>query len=96
MQVDDGLIFPNYQRDNDAWVKIQRYQEESWNNLLGLWRRFNLHLARIIRNVDERCIDHIWVMDEDTTVTLRELMIDYLKHLEAHILQVKDSLKGCT
>jgi len=94
LQIADGLAFPDYGHDNDAWVKIQKYQEVSWNDLLDFWQCLNRHLARIIRNVNEACIDHIWVVDEDNTITLGELMIDYLRHLKAHIVQIEDCVGG--
>lgn len=96
LQVADGLVFPDYSQDNDAWVLIQRYQEAPWDDLLALWRYFNLHLARVIRSVNERCIDHIWVVDEDTSITLGELMIDYLSHLKDHLKQIKENISGMT
>lgn len=76
LQLADGLVFPDYSPDNNSWVAIQNYQVAHWDDLLTLWRHFNLHLARVIRTVDVKCIDHIWVIDEDTTITLGELMID--------------------
>ncbi len=90
LQVDDSLFFPDYSQDNDAWVSIQGYQEASWHDLLALWRYFNLHIAHVIRTVDEDCQDHIWVVDEDTAVTLGELMIDYLRHLQDHLQRIKN------
>ncbi|MDB4444184.1 DinB family protein [bacterium] len=93
LQVTDGLDFPDYQQDNDAWVRIQGYQGEVWNDLLSLWRDFNRHLARIIRTFDQRCLGHIWVMDEDTSITLGELMTDYLRHLKAHLEQIRENLE---
>ena len=93
LQVAEGLDFPDYQQDNDAWVRIQSYQGENWNDLLALWRHFNRHLARIIRTVDQRCIDHIWVVDEDTSITLGELMTDYLRHLKAHLEQIRENME---
>ncbi|MFH1932660.1 MAG: DinB family protein [Pseudomonadota bacterium] len=96
LQVADGLVFPDYSQDNDAWVLIQRYQEAPWDALLALWRYFNFHLARVIRSVNERCIDHIWVVDEDTSITLGELMIDYLRHLKDHLKQIKENINGMT
>ena len=89
LQVADGLFFPDYSQDNEAWVSIQGYQEASWDDLLDLWRYFNLHLARVIRTVNEECIDHIWVVNEDRSITLGELMIDYLRHLKDHLQQVR-------
>ena len=63
------------------WDSLQGFQGAPWDDLLDLWRYFNLHLAHVIRTVNEKCIDHIWVVNEDTSITLGELMIDYLRHL---------------
>jgi len=94
LQITDGLSFPEYGNDNDRWVKIQKYQETAWDELLTLWRCFNRHIARVIRSADTRCIDHIWVVDEDKTVTLGEVMIDYLRHLDSHIAQIDNNMNG--
>jgi len=94
LQITDGLAFPEYGQDNEAWVKIQRYQETSWEDLLNLWQCLNRHLARIIRHVNETCIDHIWVVDEDHAITLGEVMIDYLRHLKDHMVQIEDCVGG--
>ena len=96
LQITDGLAFPDYSQDNDTWVSIQSYQEAPWDELLALWRYFNLHLARVIRGVNEECIDHIWVVDEDTSITLGELMIDYLRHLKDHMRQIRELIAKMT
>ncbi|CAB1055886.1 hypothetical protein D1BOALGB6SA_620 [Olavius sp. associated proteobacterium Delta 1] len=96
LQVADGLILPDYSQDNDTWVLIQGYQAASWDDLLDLWRYFNLHLSHVIRTVNNECIDHIWVVDEDTSITLGELMIDYLRHLNDHLQQIKKNIDGMT
>jgi hypothetical protein len=94
LQITGGLAFPDYGPDNNYWVKIQKYQETSWDELLVLWQYLNRHLARIIRNVNEACIDHIWVVDEDYSITLGELMIDYMRHLKDHMVQIEDCIGG--
>ena len=96
LQVADGLAFPDYSQDNDAWVSIQSYQEAPWDDLLTLWRYFNLHLAIVIKTVNEECIDHIWVVDEDRSITLGELMIDYLRHLKDHLQQIRERIDSVT
>ena len=96
LQVADGLTFPDYSQDNDAWVYIQNYQEAHWDNLLALWRYFNLHLASIIRTVNERCIDHVWIVDNDASITLGELMVDYLRHLKDHLQQIRERIDSMT
>jgi hypothetical protein len=92
LQVADGLVFPDYSQDNEIWVAIQSYQEAPWDDLLDLWRFFNLHLSHVIRTVNEKYIDHIWVVDEDTSVTLGALMIDYLRHLNDHLRQINQCI----
>ena len=96
LQVADGLVLPDYSQDNDAWILIQGYQDSPWDDLLDLWRYFNLHLSHIIRRVNEKCNDHIWVIDEDTAITLGELMIDYLRHLNDHLQQIQKNIDGMT
>ena len=93
LQVANQLVFPDYSQDNDAWVSIQSYQEAPWDDLLALWRHFNLHLARVVRTVNEACVDHIWVVDEDTSITLGELMLDYLRHLKDHLQQIREQIE---
>jgi len=96
LQVADGLVFPDYSQDNDTWVTIQSYQGAPFDDLLDLWRYFNLHLAHVIRIVNEKCVDHIWVVNEDTSITLGELMIDYLRHLRDHLQQILENIDGMT
>ncbi len=92
LQVSDGLLFPDYSQDNDAWVSIQEYQQTSWNDLLSLWQHFNNHLARVIRSVNQQCLGHKWVMEEETSVTLAELMDDYPRHLNDHLQQIRERI----
>jgi len=88
LQVRDRLVFPDYQPDNEPWVRLQHYQESPWDELLALWRSYNGHLARLIRQVDRRCLDRVWVLDEDRSITLGALMSDYVGHLRSHLAQI--------
>ena len=96
LQIVDGLAFPDYSQDNNTWVSIQRYQEAPWDELLALWRYFNLHLARVILTVDEEKIENVWVVNEDTTIALGEMMIDYLRHLKEHLQQIRTRIEAMT
>ena len=51
LQIADNLAFPDYSQDNDAWVSIQSYQIAPWDDLLALWRYFNLHLSKKSTNI---------------------------------------------
>ena len=96
LQLADMLTFPDYQHDNDEWVRIQGCQERPWDELLGLWRHFNDHLSHIIRFVDQSCLTHAWMVDMGTRVTLFELMADYLQHLEVHLDQIAENIDTST
>lgn len=96
LQIADGLGFPDYQNHNERWVRIQRYNDRAWESLLPLWRFFNLHLSAMVREVNKNCLQNRWVINENTTVTLDDLMVDYLRHLNAHLDQVRENLRGIT
>src|SRR3989442_15901602 len=46
-QLQDDLTFTGY--DQDAWVRVQRYQDRSWPELVQLWRTYNQQIAAIMR-----------------------------------------------
>ncbi|MEJ2099347.1 MAG: DinB family protein [Desulfobacterales bacterium] len=94
LQLVKHLNFPDYGQDNIHWVRIQNYQNRRWEDLLGLWRHFNNQLAHIIRSVDPTCLMHVWESGAQTSVTLFDLMVDYLRHLENHLDQITDTIEA--
>lgn len=92
LQLAEQLTFPDYGPDNNHWVRIQNYQDRTWEEILGLWRHFNIQLAHIIRSVDPACLSHVWKVDLKSSFTLFDLMTDYLRHLEVHLDQITDTL----
>lgn len=92
LQITDNLSFPDYSQDNSTWIAIQKYQEAPWDELLSTWRYFNFHLARIIRAVNSDCVEHLWIVNKKTAVSLGHLMTDYLRHLKDHLQQIEDNL----
>jgi DinB family protein len=96
-QFQDDLVFPGYEQD--AWVSAQHYQEAPWNELLALWRSFNLHIARVMEAApaDQRLRPrHRHNLDElawkpvprDAPATLDYFMADYVAHLNHHLGQI--------
>jgi len=90
-------LFPGY--DQEVWVSAQGYADADWPALVGLWRLYNLHLARVMAMVPERVrmqprSDHtldqiVWMSVARTeTVTLDYLMADYVGHLKGHLRQI--------
>jgi hypothetical protein len=95
-QLQDSLVFPGYEQDD--WVRVQRYQERPWRELVELWRALNLHLARVIeatperermRPRDEHNLDTIAFarLPPGRRATLDWFQHDYVAHLRHHLEQ---------
>ena len=100
-QLQDGLVFPGYEQEE--WISLQRYQDESWDQLVGLWRLYNLHLAHVMTQVSDEVLtkphtshnfDQIafQAVPKDQPSTLEYLMRDYVVHLKHHLTQIFGSL----
>lgn len=77
------VSFPAY--DQELWVQTQHYQEAVWAELVELWRRYNQHLAFIIRRIPEAALAHECVVGDKPPATLAWLISDYLRHFKHHL-----------
>jgi hypothetical protein len=98
----DHLTFVGYEQDE--WVRAQDYAAAPWQELVTLWRTFNLHLARVMErtpedmrtkrhrkhNLDQVAFRPVSASDE---VTLDWFMEDYVLHLKHHLRQI-DSIRS--
>jgi hypothetical protein len=89
------LHFPNYAShgNNDRWIAIQNYQQEDWKTIVGLWKYANWHIAHVIKNVDPSRLNNQWYYSEERLISLRDGVIDYLRHLKLHLDEVEDLIK---
>ncbi len=96
-QFQDDLTFVGYAQDD--WVRAGRYQDARWEDLVTLWRTFNLQIARVIEGVPEEVrlrprmrhnLDQIGFdqIPQGKPATLDYLMRDYVRHLEHHLRQI--------
>jgi len=96
-QFTDDLVFPGYEQG--AWVTAQRYETAPWTELVGLWRHFNLHLARVIEAAPasarqkprprHNLHELAWTpLPQDQPATLEYFMRDYVAHLRHHVAQI--------
>lgn len=85
------LIFPNYAThgNNDRWIAIQDYQHEDWHSVVGLWKYSNLHLVHVIGHIDPAKLDRQWDSGDGKLISLQEMVISYLGHLELHCGEVE-------
>ncbi|WP_371362048.1 hypothetical protein SRRS_33000 [Sporomusa rhizae] len=86
------LIYPDYANlgNNDRWVAIQNYQAENWYDLVQLWKYSNLHIVHVINNVNMDKLDNEWITALNKRVSLRAMIIDYLRHFKLHLSEIDE------
>jgi hypothetical protein len=96
-QFKEDLIFPGY--DQDQWVSSQLYNAVSWEALIELWKRYNLHLLHVTASIPETQLTKLrrkhslhqiaWkTISEKEPASLEYLIRDYLGHLKHHLGQI--------
>jgi hypothetical protein len=85
-QQEDELVFPAYEQEE--WVRLQEYITSSWEQLVSLWRLYNLHLAHIVRHISSEKLETVCRIGSNEPVTLRYLVEDYLVHMRQHVKQL--------
>ncbi|OGN91892.1 MAG: hypothetical protein A2Z75_06470 [Chloroflexi bacterium RBG_13_50_10] len=92
LQIVDELIFPGYGKDNSKWLEIERYNEMNFSDIMLLWKQYNILIGNIIKGADESKLENYWVLDGDK-ITLKDLMIDYVRHLKEHVKHFEQTLE---
>jgi len=96
-QLDGDLVFAGYEQDR--WVSLQRYQDAPWDELVALWRSYNLHLAYLMEATPDEVRmrprarhnlhEIAWrPVPADQSTTLDYFMRDYVGHMEHHLGQI--------
>jgi len=99
----DDLLCAGYEQEQ--WVAAQRYADAPWPDLVGLWRLFNLHLARVVEatpdpvRLQPRARHNLhevaWrAVPQSEPATLEYFMRDYVDHLKHHIAQIPGAGSG--
>lgn len=91
------LIFPDYANlgNNDRWIAIQNYQNENWEDLVQLWKYSNLHIIHVINNVAMDKLDNLWTSALNENISLKTMIIDYLRHIKLHLNEIDDLIQEC-
>lgn len=96
-QFTDDLVFPGYEQE--AWVRVQHYNDQPWLQLVEFWRLYNLHLLHVMTNVPAPVLTKLrhphslktiaWkTVSADEPVSLEYFMRDYVAHLQHHLDQI--------
>ena len=83
----DELTWPGY--DQPGCVRVQRYQEAQWADLIELWTSYNRFLAHVLAGIPESKLKTVCRIGADAPLTLEELAIDYLRHMQHHLEQIR-------
>jgi len=78
--------FPPY--NQNEWVRIQQYNNSSWNLLVGLWSAYNRHLCDLIERIPDEAKTSPVGIGKDEPVTLEFIATDYLRHLRHHVEKI--------
>jgi hypothetical protein len=81
------LDAPGY--DQPGCARVERFAEADWTMLVDLWTSYNRLLAHILRGVPESKLATPCRIGGAPAVTLEELAIDYVRHLEHHLNQIR-------
>jgi uncharacterized damage-inducible protein DinB len=83
---------PSYEQQ--GWVGIHGYVDLSWAALVEQWRTQNELLARVVANIPESGLSATCLVGKDPAVSLSFLILDYLRHMEAHVEQIAGGTRG--
>ena len=82
----DELTWPGY--DQSGCVRVQRYQDYRWPDLVQLWAAYNRFLAHVLDSAPQSKANTVCRIGDYGPMTLEELAQDYLTHLEHHLRQI--------
>lgn len=85
-QTSAELVAPKYEQE--AWVSVQGYEEESWESLIDLWETYNRHILHVMSRVPESKLPTRCLIGDNEPVTLQFLMADYVDHMKGHLHQI--------
>ncbi|OLD21743.1 MAG: hypothetical protein AUG08_14555 [Acidobacteria bacterium 13_1_20CM_2_55_15] len=86
LQLTPVLNLPGY--DGDEWVRVQRYQDRPWSEIVALWQMYNVQLAAVIRHVDPKTLPNVWHTPDGKDLDLEFIIRDYVVHMRHHLDQV--------
>ena len=79
------IVVP-YNQNN--WVLIQDYQSIPTSEIIAFWTTLNRHIVRVISKIPEEKLLYLCDIGDNKSITLSELIQDYLRHMDHHLIQI--------
>jgi hypothetical protein len=80
------FVITPYAQNN--WVAIQDYQSMSVDDIVRYWNSLNGHIVKVISKIPDFKLAYLCQIDDNQCITLSELILDYLRHMEHHLMQI--------
>jgi len=74
--------------NQDELVKVNKYQQMNFEDLLKLWQHLNKHIAFLLKDISEEKLDTQINLYELSICNLEFLIEDYIAHLKHHLNQI--------
>ena len=84
--LDQEDVGPDY--DQDGWIRVHRYRETSWSELVESWHAHNRALVPLVAAIPDARLAAKCSVGGDAPVTLGFLIDDYVLHMRHHLDQI--------
>lgn len=94
LQIGSSITFPDYNKD--LWLDVQKYNNFNFEDLVSLLYYYNKLILNIIKFVNKDSLNNSWKVNwskDKDVITLEELIIHYISHMNGHLKHFKDRLK---
>jgi hypothetical protein len=71
--------------NQNGWVMLHGYQQQSWSDLVEFWSRYNSLLTHVIARIPESKLQTGCRVGDSAPVTLQFLIEDYVAHMQHHL-----------
>lgn len=86
------LHFPDYEAL--SWLEASDYNSFTFSHLIQLFTLYNQHISHLIENLPDSVLSHRWIVSwgDIGSISLKDLVIHYVEHLEAHLNHFQERL----
>jgi len=85
-QLEDKPKMPGY--DGNAWVRLHKYQQRNWQEMIELWRALNQQLFAAAEVVPDPAWSRTCTIADSRPLTLKFVFEDYIEHMIHHLRHI--------
>jgi hypothetical protein len=89
-QLENQPAMPGYEQER--WVRVHRYQERAWRELIELWTALNRQLLAAACAVPDSEWNKTCTIAESEPLTLKFVVDDYVAHMCHHLGHIESAI----